>query len=274
MPVGTASAGPSILYRAGVLTFCVFATGRSSRGCLCSAGWVARDADGYPVTRTPAGVLRAARSARDLAAVDERVCGCRACPRLVAWREEVAEVKRGRLPRRGLLGPAGHGPGAGRRAHRRRRAGPGRARRQPHRPDLHRRPLRRLGLRRPLAGRAGQPAHVDQPGRRPRGARRAHRLRRPLRPAGQRAHPDRARHVLAVACPRAAAAAPAAGGGGARRLRLDGAAAGAGRRGVRAAASPAEVRPRRGGRAGWPRRAAHAAGQLPREPAETRSPAG
>ena len=55
---------------------------------------MARDADGYPVTRTPAGVLRGARSARDLAAVDERVAGCRACPRLVAWREEVAEVKR------------------------------------------------------------------------------------------------------------------------------------------------------------------------------------
>ncbi|SCX38572.1 uracil-DNA glycosylase, family 4 [Klenkia marina] len=55
---------------------------------------MARDADGYPVTRTPAGVVRGARSARDLAAVDERVCGCRACPRLVAWREEVAEVKR------------------------------------------------------------------------------------------------------------------------------------------------------------------------------------
>jgi uracil-DNA glycosylase len=55
---------------------------------------MARDADGYPVTRTPAGVLRGARSARDLAAVDERVAGCRACSRLVAWREEVAEVKR------------------------------------------------------------------------------------------------------------------------------------------------------------------------------------
>jgi len=55
---------------------------------------VARDADGYPVTRTPAGVLRSARSARELPVVDERVSGCRACPRLVSWREEVAEVKR------------------------------------------------------------------------------------------------------------------------------------------------------------------------------------
>jgi uracil-DNA glycosylase family 4 len=55
---------------------------------------VALDADGYPVTRTPAGVARAARAARDLADLDTRVSGCRACPRLVAWREEVARVKR------------------------------------------------------------------------------------------------------------------------------------------------------------------------------------
>ncbi len=55
---------------------------------------MARDADGYPVTRTPAGVVRSARSAPDLAAVDDRVCGCRACPRLVRWREEVATTKR------------------------------------------------------------------------------------------------------------------------------------------------------------------------------------
>ena len=50
--------------------------------------------DGFPVTRTPAGVLRSARSARDLSDLDTRISGCRACPRLVAWREEVALVKR------------------------------------------------------------------------------------------------------------------------------------------------------------------------------------
>jgi uracil-DNA glycosylase family 4 len=55
---------------------------------------VALDPDGFPVTRTPAGVARAARSVRDLAVLDTRVSGCRACPRLVAWREEVARVKR------------------------------------------------------------------------------------------------------------------------------------------------------------------------------------
>ncbi|SDN21833.1 uracil-DNA glycosylase, family 4 [Geodermatophilus siccatus] len=52
------------------------------------------DAAGFPVTRSPAGVVRSARGARDLAVLDARVSGCRACPRLVAWREEVARVKR------------------------------------------------------------------------------------------------------------------------------------------------------------------------------------
>jgi len=55
---------------------------------------VALDPDGYPVTRTPAGVARTARRIPDLAALDAHVSGCRACPRLVTWREEVARVKR------------------------------------------------------------------------------------------------------------------------------------------------------------------------------------
>src|SRR4051794_20234123 len=55
---------------------------------------MALDADGFPVTRTPAGVARSAAGARELAVLDARVSGCRACPRLVAWREEVARVKR------------------------------------------------------------------------------------------------------------------------------------------------------------------------------------
>ncbi|MEU4095737.1 uracil-DNA glycosylase [Streptomyces sp. NPDC026673] len=36
----------------------------------------------------------AAPGAADLAALDERLTGCRACPRLVAWREETARVRR------------------------------------------------------------------------------------------------------------------------------------------------------------------------------------
>lgn len=46
-----------------------------------------------PVARTSAGVARLART-RDLAELDARVSVCRACPRLVAWREEVATTGR------------------------------------------------------------------------------------------------------------------------------------------------------------------------------------
>src|ERR687894_1768413 len=49
---------------------------------------------GAAVTRTAAGVVRSARGAGDLASLDARISGCYACPRLVAWREEVARVKR------------------------------------------------------------------------------------------------------------------------------------------------------------------------------------
>ena len=51
---------------------------------------VATDAAGFPVTRTPAGVARSARGARDLAGLDARVSGCRACPRLVVLVRGVA----------------------------------------------------------------------------------------------------------------------------------------------------------------------------------------
>ena len=45
------------------------------------------------VVRTAAGVERAARGA-GWEELDERICSCRACPRLVAWREQVAREKR------------------------------------------------------------------------------------------------------------------------------------------------------------------------------------
>ena len=44
--------------------------------------------------RTAEEVVRAAAGARDLAAVDAAVAECRACPRLVSWREEVAATRR------------------------------------------------------------------------------------------------------------------------------------------------------------------------------------
>jgi uracil-DNA glycosylase family 4 len=46
-----------------------------------------------PVARSAAGVARlAARASLD--EVDDRICECRACPRLVEWRERVAREKR------------------------------------------------------------------------------------------------------------------------------------------------------------------------------------
>ncbi len=47
-----------------------------------------------PVARTPDEVARLASGARDLAELDAASSVCRACPRLVAWREEVATTKR------------------------------------------------------------------------------------------------------------------------------------------------------------------------------------
>lgn len=47
-----------------------------------------------PVARTPVQVARGAARSATLAELDARISVCRACPRLVGWREEVARVKR------------------------------------------------------------------------------------------------------------------------------------------------------------------------------------
>jgi uracil-DNA glycosylase family 4 len=47
-----------------------------------------------PVARTAADVVRLAASAPSIDHVDGRSSVCRACPRLVAWREEVASTRR------------------------------------------------------------------------------------------------------------------------------------------------------------------------------------
>ena len=47
-----------------------------------------------PPPQTPAAVVRQAAAAPTVAGLDLVVAGCRACPRLVAWREEVAREKR------------------------------------------------------------------------------------------------------------------------------------------------------------------------------------
>jgi uracil-DNA glycosylase len=57
-------------------------------------GWPGDPADAdTPVARTPAQVRRLATRV-DLAELDARVSVCHACPRLVAWREDVARTKR------------------------------------------------------------------------------------------------------------------------------------------------------------------------------------
>ncbi|MBA2390743.1 MAG: uracil-DNA glycosylase [Geodermatophilaceae bacterium] len=46
------------------------------------------------VAHSPDEVRRQAADCADLAALDSAVSGCRACPRLVAWREQVARTRR------------------------------------------------------------------------------------------------------------------------------------------------------------------------------------
>jgi uracil-DNA glycosylase family 4 len=59
------------------------------------SGWPGDPAGpGTPVATDRAEVARLAAASPDLAAVDARASVCRACPRLVAWREEVAVLRR------------------------------------------------------------------------------------------------------------------------------------------------------------------------------------
>ena len=123
------------------------------------------------------------------------------------------------VPRRGVLGTPGARLRPGGRAAADRRAGPGRARRQPDRPDVHRRPLRRRAVRRAARRRAGQPAHRRAPRRRAGAVRHPDHRAGALRPAGQQADPGRAGHAARALAARRAGPARAdrARGRGARR---------------------------------------------------------
>jgi uracil-DNA glycosylase len=58
-------------------------------------GWPDDPAEaGTPVAEAAVEVVKLARSAGDLAELDARVSVCRACPRLVDWRESAAAEKR------------------------------------------------------------------------------------------------------------------------------------------------------------------------------------
>ncbi len=88
------------------------------------------------------------------------VHACRRCPRLVEWREACAAdpPRRYRGEEYWARPLDGFGDPAARAGDRRPR--PGRPRRQPHRPDVHRRPLRATGSTRPCTG----PAYANRAG--------------------------------------------------------------------------------------------------------------
>ena len=93
---------------------------------------------GTPVAHSAAEVAELAGGAATLRELTARQSVCRACPRLVAWREEVAADPPSRVPRRALLGPPDPRLGIGAAAPADRRPGARGPRREPDRPDLHR----------------------------------------------------------------------------------------------------------------------------------------
>ncbi len=147
--------------------------------------------------------------------------------------------------RRGVLGQAAAGIRRPRRRRARDRARAGRARRQPDRSDLHRRPLGRLAVRVAVADRVRQPADLGGARRRVASERLLHHRRGPVRAAGEPADAGRARQLPAV--PRARARTARIGPGdrdaGVVRVGRDAACARGPWSGNPAAA--AEVRPRR-----------------------------
>ena len=101
-----------------------------------------------PVRSAADGSCSRSRRRLGAAAVTAEIVECRACPRLVAWREQVAREKRASFRDEDYWGrpvPGFGDPGA-RVLDPRARAGG--ARRQPHRPGVHRRPVGRLAVRR------------------------------------------------------------------------------------------------------------------------------
>ena len=105
-----------------------------------SVGGGGRQADG-PWPGQPIVARRGSGPSRGPGRVQDEVVDCRACPRLVAWREQVAREKRAAFRDEDLLGPPGARLRRSRRPRGDRRPGAGRPRRQPHGPDVHRRPL-------------------------------------------------------------------------------------------------------------------------------------
>lgn len=79
------------------------------------SGWPGDPADAStPVAKTAAQVRRLAARAATVDELDAQVSVCRACPRLVAWREEVAVAKRKSFAGQPYWGRPAPGFGAGR----------------------------------------------------------------------------------------------------------------------------------------------------------------
>ncbi len=141
-----------------------------------------------PVAGTAAAVRRLAAGSTDVAELQARVSVCRACPRLVRWREEVARSGRrasfSDQPYWGRPGPSFGDPGAEVLLVGLAPAANGTNRTGPH---VHRRLLRRLPVCRAAPHGLRRAADVGRVGRRPGAHRHPHRRRGAVRSAGERA---------------------------------------------------------------------------------------
>ena len=143
--------------------------------------------------------------------------------------------------RRALLGQARAEFWRPRRAAGGRRPGAGGPGRQPHRPHLHRRSLRRLAVRGAAPGRLRQPAGVGRSRRRPGADRRLGDGDRPLRAARQPADDRGARQLHSVFRARAGAVEAQARAAGTGRFRMGRDPAGAAQRSVSRRRSPSRA---------------------------------
>ena len=173
-------------------------------------------------------------------------------------------VREGRALRRsGVLGQAGAGVRRSTGASVDPRSRAGGARRESHRPDLHRRSFGRLPVRVAPSVRRCQPGDVGRARRWSPADLRLHQRGEPLRAAGEQADAAGARHLHAVPRTGDRGARAVACDRGARRVRVGRRAAGA-RRAGSPDASEAALRPCGGGRG----RPVRAGGLLPPQPAE------